>query len=86
MRPDGSGRGPGRRAFVVGMAATFATRVAAAQPQRGPLPHRIGWISTETEADPFVDGFREGLRRHGYVGSIPVRAEDAAGSKGRQVD
>jgi ABC transporter substrate binding protein len=67
MRVDDTGRGPGRRAFVVGMAATFATRVAAAQPQRGPLPHRIGWISTETEPDPFIDGFREGLRRHGYV-------------------
>jgi putative ABC transport system substrate-binding protein len=55
-----------RRAFLVGMAATFAPCVAAAQPQRS-LPHRIGWISTGTEPDPFVDGFREGLRRHGYV-------------------
>ena len=36
---------------------------AGAQPQRGLPPHRIGWISTETEPDPFVDGFREGLRR-----------------------
>ena len=86
MRPDETGRGPGRRAFLVGMAATFATRVAAAQPQRGPLPHRIGWISTETEPDPFIDGFREGLRRHGYVGSIPFQAEDAADLQGRQVD
>jgi putative ABC transport system substrate-binding protein len=48
------------------MAATLAPCVVAAQPQRS-LPHRIGWISTETEPDPFVDGFREGLRRHGYV-------------------
>jgi putative tryptophan/tyrosine transport system substrate-binding protein len=55
-----------RRAFLVGMAATLAPCMAAAQPQRS-LPPRIGWISTETEPDPFVDGFREGLRRHGYV-------------------
>jgi putative tryptophan/tyrosine transport system substrate-binding protein len=57
---------PGRRAFLVGMAATFAPRVVAAQAQRVPLP-RVGWISTETEPDQFVDGFREGLRRHGYI-------------------
>lgn len=55
-----------RRASLVGVAATLAPCVAAAQPQRS-LPHRIGWISTEAEPDPFVDGFREGLRRHGYV-------------------
>ncbi|HEY3066027.1 MAG TPA: ABC transporter substrate-binding protein [Methylomirabilota bacterium] len=48
------------------MAATLAPCVATAQPQRS-LQHRIGWISTETEPDPFVDGFREGLRQHGYV-------------------
>jgi putative tryptophan/tyrosine transport system substrate-binding protein len=67
MRADDTGHGPGRRAFLVGMAATFAPRVATAQSQRSLLPHRIGWISNETEPDPFVDGFREGLRRHGYV-------------------
>ena len=52
--------------FLVGVAATFAPRVAAAQPRRVPRP-RIGWISTETEPDPFINGFREGLRRHGYI-------------------
>jgi putative ABC transport system substrate-binding protein len=56
-----------RRAFLVGAAATLVPCSAGAQPQRGLPPHRIGWISTETEPDPFVDGFREGLRRHGYV-------------------
>ena len=30
-------------------------------------PARIGWISTEAQPDPFIDGFREGLRQHGYV-------------------
>jgi hypothetical protein len=37
---------PGRRVFLVGVAATFVPRVTAGQPQRPPLP-RIGWISTE---------------------------------------
>jgi hypothetical protein len=46
-------------------AAALWPRVARAQPAR-PLP-RIGWFSTDREPDPFLDGFREGLRRHGYV-------------------
>jgi putative tryptophan/tyrosine transport system substrate-binding protein len=36
-----------------------------AQPAKA-LP-RIGWISTEPEPDPFVAGFREGLRQHGWI-------------------
>ena len=56
-----------RRAFLVGTAATLVPGLVAAQPPRSLFSHRIGWISTETEPDPFVDGFREGLRRHGYV-------------------
>ena len=28
---------------------------------------RIFWVSTEAQPDPFVDGFREGLRERGYV-------------------
>lgn len=56
-----------RRAFLVGMGTTLVSRRAGAQPPRSPGAPRIGWISTEAEPDPFVDGFREGLRRHGYV-------------------
>jgi putative ABC transport system substrate-binding protein len=56
-----------RRAFLVGVAATLAPCPTGAQSQRGLRAHRIGWISTEARPDPFVDGFREGLRRHGYV-------------------
>ena len=29
--------------------------------------HRILWVSTEAQPDPFLDGFREGLRQRGYV-------------------
>jgi putative ABC transport system substrate-binding protein len=56
-----------RRAFLVGAAATLLPGLAGAQPAQRPAPHRIGWISTEVEPDPFIDGFREGLRRLGYV-------------------
>ena len=56
-----------RRAFLVGTVAVLLPCLADAQPQRALAPHRIGWISTETEPDPFVNGFREGLRQHGYV-------------------
>jgi putative ABC transport system substrate-binding protein len=56
-----------RRAFLVGAAAALVPSLAGAQRQRDVVTHRVGWISTETEPDPFVDGFREGLRRHGYV-------------------
>jgi putative ABC transport system substrate-binding protein len=53
----------GRRGFLLGMTAALAARGAWAQKS----VHRIGWISTEAQPDPFVDGFREGLRRLGYV-------------------
>ena len=29
--------------------------------------HLILWVSTEAEPDPFIAGFREGMKAHGYV-------------------
>ena len=29
--------------------------------------YRIFWLSTQSQPDPFLDGFREGLRARGYV-------------------
>src|SRR2546428_4638542 len=55
----------GRRAFLMLSVAGFLPRLA--QAQHTGIRHRIGWISTEPEPDPFLEGFREGLRRHGYV-------------------
>ena len=41
------------------------SRVARAQQ---PIKvHRIFWVSTDSQPDPFLDGFREGLREQGYV-------------------
>jgi putative ABC transport system substrate-binding protein len=55
-----------RRAFLVGLATAIGPRSAGAQAPRE-APARIGWISTEAQPDPFIEGFREGLRQHGYV-------------------
>jgi putative ABC transport system substrate-binding protein len=54
-----------RRAFLVGIAAIVVVCPIGAQAPRRVA--RIGWISTEARPDPFIDGFREGLREHGYV-------------------
>ena len=54
-----------RRAFLA-LTATLALPGSAAA-QASKSPPRIGWISTEPQPDPFLDGFREGLRQHGYV-------------------
>ena len=55
-----------RRVFLVGATGScLLPRLTWAQ-QAKATPH-IGWISIETQPDPFIDGFREGLRRHGYV-------------------
>jgi putative ABC transport system substrate-binding protein len=69
----------GRRRFLVGAgAAVLTSRTAAAQPAKA-VP-RIGWISTNPEPDPFVGGFREGLRQHGYVDGQNIALELRYGS------
>ena len=54
-----------RRAFLTLSLTALAARVASAQPAK-PIP-RVGWLSTDAEPDPFIDGLREGLQAHGYV-------------------
>jgi len=54
-----------RRAILAGLAAALVSRAAHAQ--RPSTPPRIGWLSAGSEPDPFLDGFREGLRKLGYV-------------------
>ena len=39
----------------------------AARGQQATRIHRIFWASTESQPDPFVDGFRDGLRERGYI-------------------
>lgn len=39
----------------------------AAQSQEATKRYRIFWASTRTQPDPFLDGFRDGMRARGYV-------------------
>jgi putative tryptophan/tyrosine transport system substrate-binding protein len=54
----------GRRSFILSAALLLTPLRARAQPSGA---RRIGWISTEHEPDPFIEGFREGLAKLGYV-------------------
>jgi putative ABC transport system substrate-binding protein len=56
-----------RREFITllgGVAAAWPLTARAQQPAKF---HRVFWASTESQPDPFVDGFRDGLRERGYV-------------------
>ena len=49
-----------RRQFIAATTASVCLpSLARAQQNR---VYRIFWVSTESQPDPFVDGFREGLR------------------------
>jgi putative ABC transport system substrate-binding protein len=54
----------GRRAMLLGLVTTLLPSSALAQ--KPPAP-RIGWLSAGSEPDPFLQGFRDGLRKLGYV-------------------
>lgn len=55
-----------RREILVALPGVVAwpRAVVAQQPGR---PHTILWVSTEADPDPFIAGFREGMRERGYV-------------------
>jgi len=55
-----------RRDFItLALGAMTWPRVARAQ--QPTKVYRIFWVSTESQPDPFLDGFREGLRKQGYA-------------------
>jgi putative ABC transport system substrate-binding protein len=55
-----------RRDFIVlAPAAMIWPRTARAQ--QPPKVYRIFWVSTESQPDPFLEGFREGMHERGYV-------------------
>src|SRR5829696_10568174 len=62
-----------RWAFLTGLGVGLASRATSARAQTG--RPRILWLSTEAQPDPFVEGFREGLRNHGYVDGQNVEVE-----------
>jgi putative tryptophan/tyrosine transport system substrate-binding protein len=53
-----------RDALALFVCATASVARARAQPVR---TYRILWLSTESQPDPFIDGFREGLRTQGLI-------------------
>jgi putative tryptophan/tyrosine transport system substrate-binding protein len=55
-----------RRDFIAFAAGALAWPIAA-RAQEAARVYRILWLSTASGADPFLDGFREGLRVLGYV-------------------
>jgi putative tryptophan/tyrosine transport system substrate-binding protein len=60
------------KAIAGSAAAGWASGVLAQQQAR---PHRIFWVSTESQPDPFVDGFKDGLRERGYIEGKDVAFE-----------
>ncbi|HEY6383471.1 MAG TPA: ABC transporter substrate binding protein, partial [Pseudolabrys sp.] len=56
-----------RREFITLVGGVAAWPISALAQQRAAKIHRIFWASTEAQPDPFVEGFREGLRELGYV-------------------
>jgi putative tryptophan/tyrosine transport system substrate-binding protein len=55
-----------RREFIELISAIAFLPLAASAQQPAKI-RRIFWASTEAQPDPFVDGFREGLRERGYI-------------------
>jgi putative tryptophan/tyrosine transport system substrate-binding protein len=55
-----------RRDFIAFIGAAMACP-AAALAQDSTRVYRIFWLSTQSQPDPFLDGFREGLRARGYI-------------------
>jgi putative ABC transport system substrate-binding protein len=55
-----------RRRFLVGLGCAAASWPLASRAQTR-KPSTILWVSTEAQPDPFIDGFRAGMRARGYV-------------------
>jgi len=55
-----------RRAFIALVGGAMAWPVAG-RTQESTRVYHILWLSTGSEPDPFLDGFREGLRAKGYI-------------------
>jgi len=63
-----------RRDFIALIGAAMACP-AAAFAQDSMRVYRIFWLSTQAQPDPFLDGFREGLRARGYIEGKNVALE-----------
>jgi putative tryptophan/tyrosine transport system substrate-binding protein len=64
-----------RRRDFIGLVGGAVAWPLIARAQEARRLYRIFWVSTETEPDPFLEGFREGLRALGYVEGKTVAFE-----------
>src|SRR4051812_3619155 len=58
--------GMNRRDFIQYLGAALAWP-AATRADDSTRIYRIFWVSTDSQPDPFLEGFREGMRARGYV-------------------
>jgi putative ABC transport system substrate-binding protein len=56
-----------RRRDFIALAGVSVMCSPATRAQQPIKVYRIFWVSTGSQPDPFLDGFREGLRERGYV-------------------
>ena len=55
-----------RREFVAGLALA-SSGAFPIRAQQGKRTYSILWVSTEAQPDPFIAGFRDGMRERGYI-------------------
>ncbi len=55
-----------RREFLSVLGSAAAWPLAGHARQAGKV-HLVLWVSTEAQPDPFIAGFRDGMRERGYV-------------------
>jgi putative ABC transport system substrate-binding protein len=56
-----------RREFITLVGGTAVVWSLTARGQQTAKSYRIFWVSTESQPDPFVEGFRDGMRDRGYI-------------------
>lgn len=56
-----------RRNFLSLLGSAAVSCPFATLAQTPAKPYRIFWVSTDPQPDPFVEGFREGLRAQGWI-------------------
>jgi putative tryptophan/tyrosine transport system substrate-binding protein len=56
-----------RRQFITLLGCAAAAWPLATRAQQGAKVHFILWVSTEVQPDPFIAGFRQGMKDRGYV-------------------
>jgi putative tryptophan/tyrosine transport system substrate-binding protein len=56
-----------RRRDFIALAFGAVSWPRASRAQQPTKVYRIFWVSTLSQPDPFLDGFREGLRERGYI-------------------